>query len=120
MSACVVRCRKGDPCSFEARVRDGIGAQYTRARLQVRESWSETATLLLEAATGSGIVIDHANGRVLVTIGATITEGLPSHPTPGDRQVAAQLRLYNEADPDDRVSFSIPFAILPQVLDDGA
>jgi hypothetical protein len=116
MSACTVKCRKGDPCSFEARVSTGIDARYTRARFHVREAWDEASPLLLSADETSGITIDHSDSRVLVVIGATKTAQLP--PLRQPRQVAAQLRLYNADDADDRVSYAIPFELLPAVIVD--
>ncbi len=114
---CLVRCRKGDPCTFEARVSTGIDARYTRARFVVRDAWDESQPVLLAADEASGITIDHAESRVLVVIGATRTDALPALRQP--RQVAAQLRLESGTDSDDRVSFAIPFELLPEVIGHG-
>lgn len=112
--SCVVRCRKGDPCTFEARVSTGIDARYTRARLVVRDAWDETLPALIAIDETSGITIDHDASRVLVVIGATRTDALPA--LRQSRQVAAQLRLENAVDPDDRVSYAIPFELLPEII----
>ncbi len=112
----VIKCRKGDPCRFTVRVRGGIGAQYTLARFQVRDAWDESLPALLSADQDSGVQIDHGAGVVRISIGATLTDALPILRQP--RDVAAQLRLYNPADPDDRVSFAIPFRLRPDGIVD--
>lgn len=116
--SCVVRCRKGDPCAFEARITAGIDARYTRARFVARDAWDETLPVLLSADESSGITIDHAGSRVLVSIGATATDALP--PLRQTRQVAAQLRLETASDPDDRVSYAIPLELWPEIIGNGA
>lgn len=117
MSARVVRCRKGDPCRFIATVKTGVDVRYTRARFQVREDWDDSSTLLLSVDETNGITITPGTpGTVEVVIGATATDALPTSPQP--RQVAAQLRLYNDADANDRMSWPIPFELQPDVIDD--
>lgn len=117
MSAGVIKCRKGDPCRFSVRVRGGIGTQYTRARFQARDAWDESLPALLHVDQDTGVQIDHGEGVVTVAIGATLTDALPMLRQP--REVAAQLRLYNPLDADDRVSFPIPFRLLPDAIADG-
>lgn len=112
----IVKCRKGDPCAFVVNIPAGIDARYTRAKFQAREAWDETLPVLLSADETSGITIEHAQNRVSVFIGATKTDQLPT--LRQQREVAAQLRLYNGTDDDDRFSVAIPFRLLPDVIAD--
>jgi len=117
MSRGVIDCRKGDPCGFIVRVRSGIDGRYVRARFQVRAAWDETLPALLAVDSESGAIVISSGmpGEVAVQIGATLTDQLPRMTQP--REVAAQLRLY-AADADDRMSFAIPFQLLPDVIND--
>jgi hypothetical protein len=111
-----VNCRKGDACLFTVTVTDGTPSKYTLARFQVRESFDDTLPPLIEADESDGITIDHGDGTIEVVIGASKTEALTA--TGRAREVAAMLRLYDPLDVDDRVSYVIPFAILPDAIDD--
>lgn len=117
MSARIVKCRKGDPCSFSASVKSGIDPRYTKAKFQVRDTWDETKPALLSVDETNGIVITPGTpGIVTVLIGATKTDLIPA--LDQDREVAALLRLYNGVDDDDRMSFAIPFVLRPDVITD--
>ncbi len=116
MSGGRIECRKGDPCRFTVAVSSGIAADYTRARFQVRREWSEEADALIAVDETSGITIRHAENEIDIHIGATLTDALPVLRQP--LAVAAQLRLYHTTDADDRMSFPIPFLLLPDVIDD--
>ncbi len=118
MSSRRIKCRKGDPCRFVVAVSTGIDVKYSRAKFQVRDDWDETLTELLAVDETSGITITAGTpGQVEVFIGATLTDALPV--LRQSREVAAQLRLYNPDDGDDRVSWPIPFLLLPEVIVDG-
>lgn len=106
-------CRKGDACAFVVTVQGGIDAAYTKAKFQVRTRFDDTLPLLLGASEADGITIDHVAGTIAVTMGALKTGTLPVvQPTP----VAAQLRLTSGVDPNDAVSWIIPFTILPELI----
>lgn len=113
----VVKCRKGDPCRFRVSVTSGIDAKYTRAKFQVRDAWDETLPTRLAVDETTGITITPGTpGVVQVLIGATSTDALPV--LRQAREVAAQLRLYNPIDPDDCISWPIPFRLQPDVIVD--
>lgn len=112
----IVKCRKGDPCAFVVNIPWGIDARYTRARFQARDAWDESLPVLLSVDETNGVTIDHAQGCVRVLIGATKTDQLPT--LRQQREVAAQLRLYNADDADDRFSVDIPFRLRPDVIND--
>lgn len=112
-----VKCRKGLPCSFTVRFEAGIGAQYTEAKFQVRDEFGESSTLRLEATQGDGITITPGTpGVVEISIGATKTELMEE--LSAERVMAAELRLYDPNNPDDRMGAPIPFVFLPEVIDD--
>jgi hypothetical protein len=112
-----VLCRKGDPCVFVVTVTEGIPAKYTQAKFQARDDFNDSGAALLSVDELDGIVIDHVDGTATVTIGATQTQTLtPYNNRP--QEVPAMLRLYNPLDAEDRISYEIPFVILPDVIDD--
>jgi len=111
-----VKCRKGLPCSFTVRFEAGIGAQYTEAKFQVRDEFTESSTLRLSATEADGISIDHGTGIVSISLGATKTEAMEE--LSQERVMAAELRLYDPNNPDDRMGAPIPFLFLPEAIDD--
>jgi hypothetical protein len=117
MAAKIIKCRKGDPCSFNVHVTTGLSTDYTRAKFQVRDAWDEEAAALIAVDESAGIAFDYDNDIITVSIGATLTDSLPV--LNKAREVAAQLRLYNAADTNDRISWPIPFMLLPEVIVDG-
>lgn len=121
MSNRAVKCSRGDSCSFVVRLSDrwpdGIPAEYTSARFQVRDVADDTTDALIAVDTDDGVTFDRPNSLISVFIGATKTEALPI--LTRAREAHAQLRIYNDLDPDDRVSIVIPrFVLLPDGVDD--
>lgn len=109
-----ITCRKGDVCGFTVTVTDGgIGAQYTKAKFQVRTQWNDVLPALLSVDETSGISIDYVANVVTIVIGATQTETLP---ITSITTLAALLRLYDPTNPDDAVSWPIPFQALPDAI----
>lgn len=111
-----VQCRKGLPCSFTVTFEAGVPARYTEAKFQVRDDWSEALPVRLTATHADGISINHGLGVVSVSIGATKTEAMETLVVP--RVMAAELRLYDPTNADDRMGAPIPFVYLPEAIDD--
>ncbi len=115
MSSDRVMIRKGLPCTFTVEVADGIGAQYTEAKFQVRSGFDDELPLLLGVTDADGIIITPGTpGTVLVEIGATKTDLLPK----SNPDFVAELRLYNPADDDDRLGWKIPVGFDSELIDD--
>jgi hypothetical protein len=112
-----ILCRQGITCAFRVKPSQGIAAQYTRAKFQVRAGWDPTLPALLSVDETNGITITPDNGdtlgNVYVFIGATATAALTSI---GTVIPAAELRLYNPDDADDCIGWAIPFKILPEAV----
>lgn len=118
MAAKVVKCRRGDACNFKAHVKapGELDAAYTLARFQVRDAFDDTADAIIAVDETTGVTFDYPNNDVYVSIGATLTGAIDVGTEP--REVAALLRLYNPLDPDDVISWRIPFVLLPDAIDD--
>lgn len=111
-------CRKGDTCRFTVQIGEenaGLDPRFDRARFTVRDAWENHYPTLLSVSEGDGIEFDYTSGIVTVTIGAELTKLL--HVTK-PRGVAAQLRLYNSNDANDRISWPIKFLLTPTVIGD--
>ena len=113
-----VICQRGDTCRFTLQLASGPGGlnrRYDKARFQARNTWDVNTPAIISVDETSGITIDYGNATVTVVIGASLTEKLI---VTSARNVPAQLRLYNSADPDDRISWIIRFLLLPAAIDD--
>lgn len=110
-------CRRGDTCSFVATLGSGdvpLDTRYDKARFVVREAPADCEfPALVDIDETSGIDFDYPNSKITVQIGAQVTKALPENLP---RSVAAQLRIYNSTNPNDRISWIIPFVVIPSVI----
>lgn len=105
-----VPLREGYPFAMTWQFKDGIAARYTTGKFVVRAEISTDSPVIVECDESSGLSIDHANGYVVISIGATRTDDLVAA-----RGVACwcEVRLSNPDNDDDRIGAKAPVFLDP-------
>jgi hypothetical protein len=125
----VIRCTKGDPLQFRARVKGlgggvpAISTNYDTAKFQARASANELDTsIVLQAGTADGTIVisapDGTTGDITVDVfvGRDQTEATGvTAPT----SLWGRLRLYQSGDATKSLSMPVPLSIDPDPIANG-
>ena len=125
----VIRCTKGDPLRFRARVKGqgggvpSIDVAYDVAKFQARASLNDTdESIVLEAGTADGSITisapDGTTGDILISVfvGRDQTEATGVTKT---TTLFGRLRLYQSSDATQSLSIAVPIQLEPDPISDG-
>lgn len=125
----IIRCTKGDPLQFRARVKGlgggvpAISTDYDVAKFQARASANETDTsIVLEASTDDATIVISAPDGTTGDITVDVFVGRDQTEATGVTKVTplfGRLRLYQSGDATKSLSMAVPLSIDPDPISDG-
>lgn len=109
-----VPIREGYPFAATLTFSAGIDTRYSAGRFVVRERPDPAARAIVECDESSGLAIDHANARVLISIDGVATDDLGVN----DRtlQCWGEIRLSDPLNPGDRIGGQFAVAVVPSLF----
>jgi hypothetical protein len=125
----VIRCTKGDPLRFRARVAGqgggvpSISTGYDVAKFQARASLDDSdSSILLQAGTADSSIVISAPDGTTGDITVDVFVGRDQTEATGVTKVTplfGRLRLYQSGDATQSLSIAVPISLEPDPIDNG-